>query len=106
MNRSDLQRLSQLRIDEAKALLAGAFPAGAYYMAGYAIECAFKSCIAKGVQQYDFPEKGKVLRSYTHNLADLMQAAELETLLEEAQHLIVAVSDPSHGVLTWLMHQW
>ena len=65
MNRSVLQRLSQLRIDEAKALLAGGFPAGAYYLAGYAIECAFKACVAKRVQQYDFPDKAKVLQSYT-----------------------------------------
>ena len=138
MNRSDLQRLSQLRIDEAKALLAAGFPAGAYYMAGYAIECAFKACIAKRVQQYDFPDKGKVVRSYTHNLSDLMRWAELETLFEQAQqinpalneswaivkdwsesaryrpdepldratNLIAAISDPSDGVLTWLIHRW
>jgi hypothetical protein len=38
--------------------LAARFPEGAYYLAEYAIECAFKACIAKRTQQHDFPEKG------------------------------------------------
>jgi HEPN domain-containing protein len=46
MHRNDLMRLSRLRIREARVLLeAGEFP-GAYYLAGYAVECALKACVA------------------------------------------------------------
>lgn len=57
MNRADLQNLAELRINEAKLLLDRGFYQGAYYVAGYAIECALKACIAKKTQQFDFPEK-------------------------------------------------
>ena len=49
MNRTDLQQPALTRLAEAKALLAAGFPAGAYYLAGYAVECALKACIAKDV---------------------------------------------------------
>ena len=59
MNRADLQKLSNTRIREAKALFAAGEYSGAYYLAGYAVECALKACFAKNVKQYDFPEKGR-----------------------------------------------
>ena len=78
MNRSDLQQLASLRLAEAQALLAAAHFAGAYYLVGYAIECAIKACIAKDVQQYDFPDRRKVNRSWEHKPVELMKAAGLE----------------------------
>ena len=84
MNRADLQQLAMLRIAEAKALLAAGFPAGAYYLAGYAIECAIKACIAKAVQQFDFPDKDRVNKSYQHNLVELLKPAGLESELKDA----------------------
>jgi HEPN domain-containing protein len=63
-------------------LLAAGFPDGAYYLAGYAIECALKACIAKRTREHDFPEKSLAIRSYTHKLQDLLVVAELKTELE------------------------
>ena len=83
MNRADFQQLANLRIAEAKALLAAGFPAGAYYLAGYAVECAIKACIARTVQQYDFPDKDKVNESYQHNLVRLLKPAGLESELKD-----------------------
>ena len=57
MNRIDFQEIAELRLRESKALLAAGFPDGAYYLAGYAVECALKACIAKRSQEHDFPEK-------------------------------------------------
>ncbi len=85
MNRADFQQLATLRIAEAKALLAAGFPAGAYYLAGYAIEDAIKACIAKAVQQFDFPEKERVIESYQHNLVKLLKPAGLENELNDAK---------------------
>jgi HEPN domain-containing protein len=53
MNREDFQQLAESRLKEARALLTAELPDGAYYLAGYAIECALKACIAKRTQQHD-----------------------------------------------------
>lgn len=81
MNRIDFQRLADLRLKEAKALLAAEFPDGAYYLAGYAVECALKACVAKRTQQHDFPDKKLVDKSYTHDVERLIEAAGLSDLL-------------------------
>jgi HEPN domain-containing protein len=82
MNRFDFQKLADLRLREAKALLAAGFPDGAYYLAGYAVECALKACIAKLTREHDFPDKKLVNDSHTHNLKDLLRLAELRDDLE------------------------
>ncbi len=81
MNRTDLQRLSILRLREAEALLNAGEYSGAYYLAGYALECAFKACIAKETQQHDFPDKKRVDASYKHSPEDLSKAANLDKQL-------------------------
>jgi len=78
VNRTELQQLAELRMKEAKALLdAGCFE-GAYYLAGYAVECAIKSGFAKKTVQYDFPDKKVVNQIYDHNPVNLIKAAGLE----------------------------
>jgi HEPN domain-containing protein len=47
VNRNGLQDLSKVRLKEATALLNLRMYDGAYYLAGYAVECALKACIAK-----------------------------------------------------------
>ncbi len=84
MNRTGLQRLAELRINEARTLFEeGAFD-GAYYLAGYAIECALKACVAKQTREFDFPEKRVVERSYTHNLTQLLEVSGTKPDLEDA----------------------
>jgi HEPN domain-containing protein len=78
MNRIDLQKLSELRIQEAQILLKAASYPGAYYLAGYAVECGLKACIEKQTKQYDFPDKELVNKSYTHDLKQLLEAAQLK----------------------------
>ncbi|HXL08895.1 MAG TPA: HEPN domain-containing protein [Candidatus Bathyarchaeia archaeon] len=83
MNRTDLQQLAELRVKEARILLDAASYPGAYYLAGYAIECALKACIAKQTKEYDFPDKDIVNRSWTHKLGELLNLAELKDRLEK-----------------------
>jgi len=78
VNREDLQAIARARLREAKALLNAGLPDGAYYLAGYAVECALKACIAKRTRRYDFPDKTRVNSSYSHNLKELARVAELE----------------------------
>lgn len=82
MNRGDLQRLSAIREAEAKTLLAAGHYAGAYYLMGYAVECALKACIAKQVKEFDFPDKRLAQRVYTHDLKELMRWSGLESVME------------------------
>jgi HEPN domain-containing protein len=82
MNRSDFQEIAEIRLREAKALLDAGFPDGAYYLAGYAVECALKACIAKRTREHDFPEKKLVNESHTHDLGKLIQLAELKVDLD------------------------
>jgi HEPN domain-containing protein len=86
MNRTDFQELAEERLEDARPLLdAGRF-SGAYYLAGYAVECALQACIARLTNQ----EEARY-RSY-----EQQQAAEL----------LSAVADPKHGVMQWLRAHW
>ena len=52
MYKRDLQRISDIRLSEAKVLLDNEYYSGAYYQLGYSVECALKACIAKQVQRH------------------------------------------------------
>lgn len=77
MNRSQFQAVTKLRLHEARVLLDAAQYAGAYYLIGYAVECALKACVAKQVRQYDFPDKKIANEAFTHDLEKLMRVAGL-----------------------------
>ena len=86
MNRSDFQTLAEMRIKEALALLENQCYEGAYYLAGYAVECALKACIARNTNQYDFPpDRNTINRIYSHNLdwLDPLREAGLEDAHQE-----------------------
>ena len=79
MNRNDFQSLANLRAKEAGILLDNECFEGAYYLAGYAVECALKACIAKQTIEFDFPpDRNTVNRIYSHNLQVLLKEAALE----------------------------
>jgi HEPN domain-containing protein len=78
VNRQEFQQLAGVRLKEARALLQSGHSDGAYYLAGYAVECAIKACIAKETRRHEFPDKRKVDASYSHNLKELIKVAALE----------------------------
>ncbi|HKN76949.1 MAG TPA: HEPN domain-containing protein [Candidatus Acidoferrum sp.] len=78
MNRTDLQQLAELRLKEANVLFAHRCFEGAYYLAGYSVECAIKACFARKTQQHDFPDKKAVDQIWKHDLEQLISAAGLE----------------------------
>jgi HEPN domain-containing protein len=136
MNRSDLQRLSNARIREAKILFAAGEYSGAYYLAGYSVECALKACYTKSVQRYDFPDKN-VKKIFVHNLTELIVFANLKGELlkatrtnlkfaacwelvgkwteesrysartkDDAEAIIEAITRRKDGVLPWIKQRW
>ena len=136
MNRIGFQQIAELRLRESKALLAAGLPEGAYYLAGYAVECALKACIAKRTQEHDFPEK-ESKDYYSHDLKKLLGFARFteeldqtvrknpamkahwiivsdwsetsryeKKTIEEATGLLKAIEDQSEGIFTWLQKRW
>ncbi len=85
MNRVEFQRLAEVRLREAEALLAAGLWDGAYYLAGYAVECGLKACIARRTVAEAFPPKPEVVRDYySHDLAKLMAVAGLAPTFDAA----------------------
>jgi len=134
VNRADLQKLADMRVEEAEVLLKAKKYAGAYYLAGYAVECGLKACIAKKVRRYDYPDKQLAQKCYTHKVEDLVVLAGLKASLDadpdlqenwtvvkdwneearyerrttraDARGLFDAITDPDHGVLPWIKSHW
>jgi HEPN domain-containing protein len=134
MDRAELQRLANLRSEDAAELLkAGRFEA-AYYLCGYVTECALKACIAKETRQYEFPDKRKAEAVWVHHLSELLGLAGLKPVLDsaspelrtnwavvkdwteesryefhtesDARAIFDATMDPQNGVLEWLKQHW
>lgn len=84
LTRKQLQQIARMRRSEASALLKAKHYPGAYYLIGYAVECALKACIAKQTRRHDFPNKELANRAYTHDLENLLKLSGLETELDKA----------------------
>lgn len=112
MFRRDFQMLAESRIREARCLLNAQLGSGAYYLAGYAIECALKACIAKRLLPEQFPwDKDYIAqRVYTHNLAVLLGTCGLRELIDEDGQSNRGLLDSWNVVIRWSEHarykQW
>jgi HEPN domain-containing protein len=85
MTRRDFQRLTRLRLNDARILLRNGNNEGAYYLTGLAVECALKAAIARRTQRHDFPPKPTIVRGiYDHDLNKLLVAAGLDGALDTA----------------------
>jgi HEPN domain-containing protein len=68
-DRATFQQLAEERLAEARALLETGHPSGAYYLAGYAIECALKARIAADFRADEIPDLRRVRDIYVHDQA-------------------------------------
>lgn len=82
---ADLRELSRTRLRETRALLAAQEWSGAYYLAGYAVECGLKACIAAQFSRHHMPDLKVVKESYTHDLDALVKQAQLDGQLRAAE---------------------
>jgi HEPN domain-containing protein len=93
MNRTDLQKLAGERVADAEILLANGRFSAAYYLSGYAVECALKACVAKLTKAEDFYDKDLAKKIFTHKPGSLADAARLSGIikqLSEADDLFAA----------------
>ena len=86
MNRDELQEMARQRIKDAEALLVGSRWEFAYYVAGYAVECALKSCILSRMVRtaWVFEEKWEAKACLTHEFGKLIVLAGLRDELNDA----------------------
>lgn len=96
-SRSTLQKLTHQRLADAAILLTANQPDTAFYLAGYAIECALKAAVCRTLDQDDFYQpdrtnKGsryvqdRVFREFkTHNYSDLLVLSGLSAKFERAR---------------------
>jgi hypothetical protein len=103
MNRVDFQQLGDLRIAEGRALLTlpAPMPDGAYYLAGYAVECGLKACIARGYGAESWPEKDFVAKYHTHRIVELIRLAGLDPALTVAVAANPALETNLNVVKDW-----
>ena len=82
MTRQEFRDLAEARSSDSAALLAAGRWAGAYYLAGYAVECGLKACVMKRIGE----EEGGMLfearrfqqeTCLTHDLDKLLRGAGL-----------------------------
>jgi HEPN domain-containing protein len=83
VKRRDLQELASTRLKDAQILFHNRRFDGAYYLAGYAVECAIKACVARKTQRYDFPDKELAVQVYTHDLTKLLKPAGIAQVWEQ-----------------------
>ena len=136
ITKRDLEALSDVRLQEAVRLYKARKYSGAYYLAGYAVECALKACLAKKARRYAFPPKPKIVRDhyYTHDLQKIAGESGLLPELERrhpklatywatvkdwtgesrydsragkrAKDILIAIEDPADGVLQCIKRHW
>jgi hypothetical protein len=83
VNRLQWQQLAEQQLLDAKALLDAHRWSGAYYLAGYAVECGLKSCVLARVTaaaEIIFDDKRFSEKCWTHSVEELVKLAGLETI--------------------------
>ncbi len=101
MNRIELQEIAELRVVEAQLLFDNRRFEGAYYLLGYALECAFKACVAKQIHEHDFPDRKFVNDSYTHDLEKLLNVSGLKV-----EHEKQATRSPAFELNWTVVKDW
>ena len=99
ISRDTLALLADRRSREARTLLDVGHAGGAYYLAGYAIECGLKACIAKQFRSDVIPDWA-MGRIKTHKIDELVKIAGLVLELDAARRDAV-FDDQWEMVITW-----
>ena len=86
-----------------RRLLASSRWAGAYYLAGYALECALKSCVLAYVERTGiiFEDKQFAEKCWTHDLETLVRQADLI-----AEHGLAIAANAQFGNNWLLAKDW
>jgi HEPN domain-containing protein len=96
-----LERGATEKLAAARVLLHAGYPSDAYYLAGYAIEFALKSIIARRFRAATIPDLKLVRQIYSHDLDALARQAGVLGALEIAAESDRALRDAWTIARTW-----
>jgi HEPN domain-containing protein len=82
LSKARLLELSEAKLFDAKLLLEAGRHGSAYYLAGYAIELAFKAILSAQFKADTLPDKALLKELYTHDLFKLLRLCRLEEELK------------------------
>jgi HEPN domain-containing protein len=99
----DLKQLSNDHLIDAGHLLKAGRWAGAYYLAGYSVECALKACIVNRISKTAvvFEDKKFAEKCFTHHLESLIEVANLKVELE-----LASITNPTLGQNWSIVKDW
>lgn len=101
LRRSDLQANAERKLADAQILLQSRSWSNAYYLAGYAVELALKSCIARQMSAGTIPDKSLIEATYKHDFRTLIGAAGLSRVLKEQE-----AADPAFAASWAVASEW
>ena len=103
VNKAGWRQLADERVVDAKALLDMSRWSCAYYVAGYAVECALKSCVLTYVENSGiiFDDPKFLAGCRTHNLGELVRLADLQAALG-----IAIGANPALGLYWEIVIEW
>ena len=91
------------RLKDAEVLLAAGQWGGAYYLAGYAVECALKACIIRNLERTGelFEDRKFAEKCFTHDFNKLLEASDL---VDERD--TKSAADPDFAVNWSIVERW
>lgn len=101
ITKDELAALAEVRTVEAEALAQAGFYSGAYYLLGYAVECALKALIATEFKASTIPYPKEVTSIFTHRISVLSERAGLARDI-----LARAKADPEFDIAWTAIQQW
>lgn len=101
LTKNDLQKLAEVRLEDAELLFKAGKSSSAYYLAGYAVELALKACISKLFKADVIPDKAFVQATYTHSLENLLNVSGLLPKFKED-----ANKDPQFASYWGIASKW
>jgi len=99
--RADLQSIALAKLEDARLLLEHDRYSSSYYLAGYAIEIALKSCIARTIAAETIPDKRFINDIFVHDLVKLVSLAGLKDALASRQATDVPFAENWALVAQW-----
>ena len=89
---SELDRIAEARLEDAKVLLAAGRYDGSTYLCGYAVEVALKARICRTLNWSEFPSTGGEFQPYktfqTHELEVLLRLSGQESRVKQ-EHFVL-----------------
>ena len=101
MDEAALRSLAHAKTADARLLLEAGRAANAFYLAGYAVELALKSVIARAFVAGTIPDRKFVNDIHTHDLARLLALAGLGPAMKADSDLSPALGTSWSFVLRW-----